>query len=93
MATVTTPYARSKGGKVREVHRSDSTPSIGGKESSLPHTFTQSLETFSLERPTAKRSRPQSRTDEGEEVCGSHNVQGQHIPILQRQVGQRNSLH
>ena len=93
MATDTKPYARSKGGKVRTVRRSDSEPTPFRTENTLHHPFTQSLETLSLERPKAKRSGLQSGTDERNEVCGSHAVQGQRIQILQRQVGQGCGLH
>ena len=88
MATDTKPYARSKGGKVRNVRRSDSESTPFRTQNTLHHPFTQSLETLSLERPKAKRSGLQSRTDKGNEVLGGDSVQGQHIPILQRQVGQ-----
>ena len=88
MATDSKPYARSKGGKIRAVRRSDSEPTPFRTQNTLHHPFAQSLETLSLERPKAKRSGLQSRTDKGNEVLGGDSVQGQHIPILQRQVGQ-----
>ena len=93
MATDTKPYARSKGRKVRTVRRSDSEPTPFRTQNALHHPFTQSLETLSLERPKAKRSGLQSRAHEGNENCRGDSVQGQHIPILQRQVGQGCGLH
>ena len=93
MATDTKPYARSKGGKIRAVRRSDSEPTPFRTQNTLHHPFTQSLETLSLERPKAKRSGLQSRAHEGSENCRGDSVQGQHTPILQRQVGQGCGLH
>ena len=88
MATDSKPYARSKGGKIRTVRRSDSEPTPFRTQNALHHPFTESLETLSLERPKAKRSGLQSRAHEGNENCRGDSVQGQHIPILQRQIGQ-----